>query len=96
MTRRSAQRCWAGAAVKLSDELLDVTVIALQRNSGFALACNSGVLAADTPEVCLLNSDVLPIESGWLQPLFRTRLMVPQAGGARCCSPMRARSSMPA
>jgi len=64
---------------QLSDELLDVTVIALHRNSGFALACNSGVLAADTPEVCLLNSDVLPIRPGWLQPLFRTRLMVPEA-----------------
>ena len=64
---------------QLSDELLDVTVIALQRNSGFALACNCGVLAAETPEVCLLNSDVLPIEPGWLQPLFRTRLMVPEA-----------------
>ncbi len=64
---------------QLSDELLDVAVIALQRNSGFALACNSGVLAADTPEVCLLNSDVLPIQPGWLQPLFSTRLMVLEA-----------------
>ena len=34
---------------QLTDELLDLTVIALQRNSGFALACNSGVLAAETP-----------------------------------------------
>ena len=50
----------------------------MQRNSGFARR-NSGVLAADTPEVCLLNSDVLPIWPGWLQPLFRTRLMVPEA-----------------
>ena len=64
---------------QLTDELLDVTVIALQRNSGFALACNSGVLAAETPYVCLLNSDVLPIQPGWLQPLFRTLLMVPEA-----------------
>ena len=64
---------------QLSDELLDVTVISLQRNSGFALACNSGVLAAETPYVCLLNSDVLPFQPGWLQPLFRTLLMVPEA-----------------
>jgi len=64
---------------QVSDEPLDVTVIALQRNSGFALACNCGVLAAETPYVCLLNSDVLPIQPGWLQPLFRTLLMVPEA-----------------
>ena len=64
---------------QLSDEPLDVTVISLQRNSGFALACNCGVLAAETPYVCLLNSDVLPILPGWLQPLFRTLLMVPEA-----------------
>ena len=64
---------------QLTDELLDVTVIALQRNSGFALACNSGVLAVETPYACLLNSDVLPIQPGWLQPLFRTLLMLPEA-----------------
>jgi GT2 family glycosyltransferase len=64
---------------QLTDEILDVTVISLQRNSGFALACNSGVQAAETPYVCLLNSDVLPIQPGWLQPLFRTLLMLPKA-----------------
>ncbi|WP_186484160.1 rhamnan synthesis F family protein [Synechococcus sp. A15-127] len=64
---------------QLTDELLDVSVISLQRNSGFALASNCGVLAAETPYVCLLNSDVLPIQPGWLQPMFRTLLMMPQA-----------------
>ena len=64
---------------QLTDELLDVTVISLQRNSGFALACNSGVLAAETPMICLLNSDVLPINPGWLQPLLRTLLLEPDA-----------------
>lgn len=64
---------------QLTDEPLDVSVIALQRNSGFALACNTGVLSAETPYVCLLNSDVLPIKPGWLQPLFRTLLMMPEA-----------------
>ena len=54
-------------------------MIALHRNSGFALACNTGVWAAETDVVCLLNSDVLPIQPGWLQPLFRTLLMVPEA-----------------
>ena len=63
----------------LTDELLDVTVISLQSNSGFALACNSGILAAETPKICLLNSDVLPIHSDWLQPLLRTLQSVPEA-----------------
>ena len=62
---------------QLRDELLDVTVVTLHRNSGFAIACNTGVLAAETSVVCLLNSDVLPIQPGWMQPLFRTMLMMP-------------------
>ena len=64
---------------QLTDEQLDVTVISLRRNSGFALACNCGVLAADTSLVCLLNSDVLPIQPDWLQPLYRTLLVEPDA-----------------
>ncbi len=64
---------------QLSDEILDVSVVSLHRNSGFALACNIGVQSAQTPYVCLLNSDVLPIKPGWLQPLFRSLLLTPEA-----------------
>lgn len=63
----------------LGDEPLDVRVITLRRNSGFALACNCGVQAADTPWVCLLNSDVMPIAAGWLEPLRRNLLLEPEA-----------------
>jgi hypothetical protein len=53
----------------LDDECLDVEVVLLERNLGFSMACNVGVLMADTKRVCLLNSDVLPIQSGWLNGL---------------------------
>ena len=64
---------------QLCYEPLAITVLTLQRNTGFAMACNTGVLAADTPLVCLLNSDVLPIKPGWLAPLVKQQLESPRA-----------------
>jgi len=63
----------------LDDECLDVEVLLLQRNLGFAMACNVGVLQAQTQRVCLLNSDVLPIEAGWLDSLCSDLACEPRA-----------------
>ena len=64
---------------QLQDDVVDVSVLCLRRNSGFALACNTGVLKAQTQHVCLLNSDVLPLSSGWLEPLQQVLMAQPQA-----------------
>ena len=58
-------------AMHLSDEVLDISVISLRRNMGFGMACNIGVQAAETPLVCLMNSDVMPISPDWLDPLHQ-------------------------
>ena len=58
-------------AMHLSDEVLDISVISLRRNMGFGMACNIGVQAAETPLVCLMNSDVMPISPGWFDPLHQ-------------------------
>lgn len=57
------------SAMHLSDEELDISLIGLSRNMGFGMACNIGVQVAQTPLVCLMNSDVMPMTSGWLGPL---------------------------
>ena len=54
----------------LQQELLQIDVVVLKANVGFSLACDLGVLQAETEHVCLLNSDVLPIQAGWLDPLL--------------------------
>lgn len=54
---------------QLSDEAVNVDILVLRRNMGFSMACNIGVLQASTERVCLLNSDVLPLGSGWLDHL---------------------------
>ena len=56
-------------AMHLSDEQMDISLITLSRNMGFGMACNIGVQAAQTPLVCLMNSDVMPMTPGWLGPL---------------------------
>ena len=58
-------------AMHLSDEQMDISLITLRRNMGFGMACNIGVQAAQTPLVCLMNSDVMPITPGWLGPLHQ-------------------------
>ena len=58
-------------AMHLAHETLDIRVISLRRNMGFGMACNIGVQAAETPLVCLMNSDVMPIDPGWLDPLHQ-------------------------
>ncbi len=58
-------------AMHLAHEELDISVISLRRNMGFGMACNIGVQAAQTPFVCLMNSDVMPIAAGWLAPMHQ-------------------------
>ena|GEM_PF-2122764 len=58
-------------AMHLAHEELDISVISLRRNMGFGMACNIGVQAAQTPLVCLMNSDVMPIAPGWLAPMHQ-------------------------
>jgi GT2 family glycosyltransferase len=54
----------------LQQELFQIDVVVLKSNVGFSLACDLGVLQAKTEHVCLLNSDVLPIQAGWLELLL--------------------------
>ena len=59
-------------AGQLQQENLAIEIIALKQNMGFAMACNIGIQYATTNLICLLNSDVLPSQPGWLLPLLET------------------------
>ncbi|CAN7663633.1 glycosyltransferase family 2 protein [Rhizobium sp. LjRoot254] len=48
---------------------LDIKLVVLGRNGGYALANNFGVDAADGETIVLMNSDVIPEDSGWAEPL---------------------------
>lgn len=48
---------------------LDIKLVVLGRNGGYALANNFGVGAADGETIVLMNSDIIPENNGWLQPL---------------------------
>jgi GT2 family glycosyltransferase len=48
---------------------LDIKLVVLGRNGGYALANNFGVDAADGETIVLMNSDVIPENNGWLAPL---------------------------
>ncbi|UVC08140.1 glycosyltransferase family 2 protein [Rhizobium sp. TH2] len=48
---------------------LDIKLVVLGRNGGYALANNFGVDAADGETIVLMNSDVIPEGNGWLEPL---------------------------
>ena len=53
----------------LINENLDVTVVSLNKNYGFSLACNCGVHLSETNIIFLMNSDVFPTRENWLEPL---------------------------
>ncbi len=65
-----------------TDDSIDIAkragadVIALSRNTGFAVAVNHGIRAATTEAVAVVNNDVVP-EPDWLE-----KLMKPIEGGA--------------
>lgn len=66
-----------------------VSVVALERNSGFAAACNAGAEAAgDVEHLVFLNNDTVPV-AGWLDALVEDAEAHPEAGavGARLLYP---------
>lgn len=65
--------------IYLSDCPYPVRIISLERNFGFGMACNIAVKAAHTNRVILMNSDVMPIESGWIDCLENTCSLYPEA-----------------
>ena len=57
------------ARIYLHDCPYPVRIVSLVHNYGFGMACNVGVQAVHTPQVVLMNSDVMPIKPGWLQEM---------------------------
>ena len=55
--------------IYLHDCPYPVRIVSLTHNYGFGMACNVGVQAVHTPHVVLMNSDVMPIQPGWLQEM---------------------------
>lgn len=49
---------------------LPIRVVALTRNMGFGMACNVGVSSARSKNIILMNSDIFPEESGWIDSLL--------------------------
>lgn len=52
----------------------------MERNLGFAPACNRGLRDATAPFVCFLNSDVFPAEEAWLSHLVDVLESNPKIG----------------
>jgi GT2 family glycosyltransferase len=46
---------------------LDIELVVLERNGGYAMANNAAIAAAEGEHVVLLNSDVIPARSGWIE-----------------------------
>ncbi|WP_245444217.1 glycosyltransferase [Microvirga sp. KLBC 81] len=56
---------------------LPMTLVTMERNGGYARANNAGVALARGDSLALVNSDIIPISSGWLAKL------VARLGGRR-------------
>lgn len=50
---------------------LPMQLVVMGRNGGFSAACNAGAKAARAETLALVNSDVIPTETGWLPALAR-------------------------
>jgi len=50
---------------------LDMKLVVMNRNGGYARACNAGARFARGTVLVMLNSDVVPSGPGWLQTLVR-------------------------
>lgn len=58
-----------------------VTVIRFEKNTGFSVAVNAGISAANTPYIALLNNDT-EVHPLWLSEIVRAIDDAPQAGSA--------------
>jgi GT2 family glycosyltransferase len=56
-------------------------LVVMERNAGYARACNTGASVARGGALAMVNSDVIPTASGWLQALV-SRLGGPRRIGA--------------
>jgi hypothetical protein len=56
---------------------LDIRLVILERNGGYALANNFGVQEASGEFVVLMNSDIAPETPGWLEPMIERLLQLP-------------------
>jgi GT2 family glycosyltransferase len=54
---------------------LPVRLVVMERNGGYALACNAGAEAARGRYLAMINSDVVPVEAGWLEQLCASLMM---------------------
>jgi GT2 family glycosyltransferase len=59
---------------------LPITLLIMQENSGYALATNAGTKIAKGEWLVLLNSDVLPLHTGWLPQLSDFLVQHPDIG----------------
>ncbi|MBS3651560.1 glycosyltransferase family 2 protein [Pseudaminobacter sp. 19-2017] len=59
---------------------LPMKLVVMNRNGGYARACNAGTRFARGTVLVMLNSDVVPREPGWLQVLSRPLLEQPKLG----------------
>lgn len=70
-----------GSVAYLNEEHPDIHLIRLDRNRGFAAAANTGIRAADTPYIALLNTDTRA-HPDWLRALVATMDSCPPHVGA--------------
>lgn len=59
---------------------LPVRLVLMERNGGYALACNEGAAHARGRYLAMVNSDVVPLESGWLEQMCASLMMDEQVG----------------
>ncbi len=59
---------------------LPLRLIVMERNAGYALACNAGAEAARGDYLAMINSDVVPLEAGWLEHLCAGLMMNDEVG----------------
>ncbi len=70
-----------GSPQFLADTFPDISLISLQRNTGFATANNTAFGSLDTEYVALLNNDARP-HPDWLRNLIQALELHPEAGFA--------------
>ncbi|MFC6656308.1 glycosyltransferase family 2 protein [Roseibium salinum] len=59
---------------------LPVRLIVMDRNAGYAHACNAGAALARGRYLAMVNSDVVPVQPGWLEQLCAGLLMDEHVG----------------